>query len=100
VTDMIKEASNGGVAYGSFTPTPQMVQNMLKGMIVGSRPYVTRDKNDTSDARLRDVDVRPNEHPSSPHDNARVLGVVLRSGSVVRLQPSDDGGGGGSGQLV
>ena len=44
VTDMIKDASNGGVAYGSFTPTPQMVQNMLKGMIVGSRPYVTRDR--------------------------------------------------------
>ena len=44
VTDLIKQASDGGVAYGSYTPTPQMVQNMLKGMIVGSRPYVTRDK--------------------------------------------------------
>ena len=39
VTDLIKQASDGGVAYGSYTPTPQMVQNMLKGMIVGSRPY-------------------------------------------------------------
>ena len=44
VPDLIKEVSNGGVAYGSYTPTPQMVQNMLKGMIVGSHPYVTRDK--------------------------------------------------------
>ena len=44
VTGLIKEASDGGVAYGSYTPTPQMVQNMLKGMIVGSRPYVTRDR--------------------------------------------------------
>ena len=44
VADLIKEAPSGGVAYGSYTPTPQMVQNMLKGMIVGSHPYVTRDK--------------------------------------------------------
>ena len=44
VAELIKEPSDGGAAYGAFVPTPQMVQNMLKGMIVGSRPYVTRDK--------------------------------------------------------
>ena len=44
VAELIKESSDGGVAYGAFVPTPQIVQNMLKGMIVGSHPYVTRDK--------------------------------------------------------
>ena len=44
VAELIKESSDGGVAYGKFVPTPQMAQNMLKGMIAGSRPYVTRDK--------------------------------------------------------
>ena len=44
VTELIKESSDGGVAYGSFVPTSQMVQDMLKGMILGSHPYVTRNK--------------------------------------------------------
>ena len=42
VTGLIKAASNGGENSGCFTPTPTMVSDMLKGMIVGSRPHVVR----------------------------------------------------------
>ena len=42
VTGLIKAASNGGENSAGFTPTPTMVSDMLKGMIVGSRPHVVR----------------------------------------------------------
>ena len=42
VSGLIKAASNGGENSGCFTPTPTMVADMLKGMIVGSRPHVVR----------------------------------------------------------
>ena len=41
-TGMIKAASDGGENSGCFTPTPSMVSDMLKGMIVGSRPHTVR----------------------------------------------------------
>ena len=42
VTGMVKAASDGGENSGCFTPTPSMVSDMLKGMIVGSRPHTVR----------------------------------------------------------
>ena len=42
-TTMIKKASHGGDVHGSFQPTPTMVGNMLKGMIVGSRSHFVRE---------------------------------------------------------
>ena len=42
VTGMIKAASGSFLNAGCFTPTPPMVSNMLKGMIVGSRPHTVR----------------------------------------------------------
>ena len=43
VTAMIKKASHGGDVHGSFQPTPTMVGNMLKGMIIGSRSHFVRE---------------------------------------------------------
>ena len=43
VTAMIKKASYGGDVHGSFQPTPTMVGNMLKGMIIGSRSHFVRE---------------------------------------------------------
>ena len=43
VTTMIKTASYGGDVHGSFQPTPTMVGNLLKGMIVGSRSHFVRE---------------------------------------------------------
>ena len=42
VTGMIKAAPDGGENAGCFTPSPSMVADMLKGMIVGSRPHTVR----------------------------------------------------------
>ena len=43
VTTMIKKASHGGDVHGSFQPTPTMVGNMLKGMIIGTRSHFVRE---------------------------------------------------------
>ena len=43
VTALIKKASYGGDVHGSFQPTPTMVANMLKGMIIGSRSHFVRE---------------------------------------------------------
>ena len=43
VTAMIEKASHGGDVRGTFQLTPTMVGNMLKGMIVGSRPHFVRE---------------------------------------------------------
>ena len=43
VTAMIKKASHGGDVHGSFQPTPTMVGNMLKGMIIGTRSHFVRE---------------------------------------------------------
>ena len=42
-TAMIKKAPYGGDVHGSFQPTPTMVGNMLKGMIVGPRSHFVRE---------------------------------------------------------
>ena len=43
VTAMIKKAAHGGDVHGSFQPTPTMVGNMLKGMIIGPRSHFVRE---------------------------------------------------------
>ena len=43
VTGTIKAASDGGENAGSLTPTPTMVANVLRYMIVGSRPHTVRE---------------------------------------------------------
>ena len=40
---MTKKAPHGGDVHGIFQPTPTMVGNMLKGMIVGSRSHFVRE---------------------------------------------------------
>ena len=35
---MIEKATNGGEAHGSLRPPPMVTEQMLKGMLVGSRP--------------------------------------------------------------
>lgn len=42
VTTLIKRSSYGGENFGSWHPTPDMVKDMMKGMIIGSRPHVVR----------------------------------------------------------
>ena len=39
---MIEKASNGGGAHGSLRPPPMVIEQMLKGMMIGSRPKYIR----------------------------------------------------------
>ena len=39
---MDEKATNGGEAHGSLRPPPMVIEQMLKGMLVGSRPKYIR----------------------------------------------------------
>ena len=39
---MIEKANNGGEAHGSLRPPPTVIEQMLKGMLLGSRPKYIR----------------------------------------------------------
>ena len=43
---MIEKASHGGEAHGSLRPPPTVIEQMLKGMLLGSRPKYIRAEHD------------------------------------------------------